>query len=328
MKETNYIQLLERFLKGEASEAEEKLLFDWFGTEAARKSIYALYDEILKQGSEKLPEEIQNKIYQRIEEEMQFQPVGKKRSFFLRGMLRYVAVACVCIVLGMAAALSFGKYFLNTDFVVSAEEGMKSTVELPDGTMVWLNSGSKLRYSNTYNLWDRTVILDGEGYFEVRKNERKKFVVQANGLKIKALGTKFDVKAYSEDDKIVTTLIEGKVSVKSEKKEQILTHNHQLEFDCRSDSFSEIKHCEADRFVLWKNNELYFNCEPLAEIGKTLERLYSIKVVFTSESAQAYTFCGTISNTNLINVLECLCLTAPVQYKMKNNILYFSKREK
>lgn len=328
MKEINYIELLERFLKGEASEAEEATLFCWFGTEAAKKKIYASYDETLNNVSDKLPEDIQNKIYRRIEEDTDLQRVTKKNNFSLPGISRYVAVACVCIFLGVAAVLYWSKSFMNTDFIVSAEEGMKSTVELPDGTMVWLNSGSRLQYSNTYNFWDRTVVLEGEGYFEVKQNQRNKFIVRVNGVEVKALGTKFDVKAYVGDEKIVTTLIEGKVSVKSETEELFLSRDQQLEFDLRSGSFSEIKSCDARRYALWKNNELYFNCEPLDEIGKTLERLYSIDVVFTSEAAKKYTFCGAISNTNLINVLECISLTAPVQYEMKNNILYFSDIEK
>lgn len=328
MKEINYIQLLERFLKGEASEAEETTLFSWFGTDAARKEVYAAYDEKLSRVSSKLPEDLQNKIYRRIEEETKLQQVTKEKSFSLRGISRYIAIACIFIFLGMSVSVFWGKYFMSTNFVVSADEGMKSTVELPDGTMVWLNSGSRLQYSSTYNLWDRTVILDGEGYFEVNKNQRKNFIVKANGLSIKVLGTKFNVKAYGGDGKTTTTLIEGKVSVKSENDEHSLTPNQQLDFNHQSGSFSEIKNCDASRYALWKNNELYFDCEPLDVIGKTLERLYSIEVVFSSESAKDYTFCGAISNTNLINVLECISLTAPVRYEMKKNVLYFSEIEK
>ena len=328
MEETNYIQLLERFLKGEASEAEDAILFSWFGTEVAKEEIYASYDEKLNHITNRLPEDIQQKIYWRIEEEANLKLVAGKKHFFLQGISRYVAVACVCVFLGIALAFWGSRYFLSTDFVVSAGEGMKSTVELPDGTIVWLNSGSRLQYSNAYNLWNRTVILEGEGYFEVKPNQRKKFIVQANGVEVKALGTKFNVKAYSEEGKITTTLLEGKVSVKNDKQEQLLTSDQQLEFNCCSGLFSEVKSCDASRYMLWKNNELYFNCESLDEIGKTLERLYSVDVVFMSESAKKYTFCGAISNTNLINVLECISLTAPVTYNMKNNVLYFSDSDK
>lgn len=327
MKETNYIQLLELFLKGEASETEEAILFNWFGTEAARKEIYASYDEKLNRTPEKLPEEIQSKIYRRIEEETDLRQFPAKKRFSLQRMSRYAAVACICILLGIGVSIFGSRAFMKTEFVVSAAEGMKSTVELPDGTIAWLNSGSSLQYNNSYNLWNRTVVLRGEGYFEVKKNAWKSFIVQANGLEVKALGTKFNVKAYN-GDKIITTLLEGKVSVKNKKEEMLLTRDQQVEFNPHSGVFSEIKKCDASRYALWKNNKLYFNCEPLDEIAKTLERLYSVKVVFTSEPVKQYTFCGAISNTNLINVLECICLTAPIHYEMKENILYFSMTEK
>lgn len=328
MKEINYIQLLKRFLAGETSEAEEAILFNWFGTETAKKAIYASYDEKLKCISDKLPQDVQDKIYQSIEEKTDLKQVARKRSFKLRKIIRYAVIGCVGVFLGMALLSGWNYFLMNTDNRVIAEEGMRSTVVLPDGTVVWLNSGSSLQYNGAYNFWNRTVILEGEGYFEVKKSRLKDFIVQAKGLEIKALGTKFDVKAYNGDDEIVATLLEGKISVKSDEDEHILTRDQQLEFNLRSGSFSEIKNCDATRYALWKNDELYFNCEPLDVIAKTLERLYSIDVVFTSESVKKYTFCGAISNTNLVNVLECLSLTAPVRYEIKNNILYFSDAEK
>lgn len=328
MKEINYIQLLKRFLAGETSEAEEAILFNWFGTETAKKVIYASYDEKLKCISDKLPQDVQDKIYQSIEEKTDLKQVARKRSFKLRKIIRYAVIGCVGVFLGMALLSGWNYFLMNTDNRVIAEEGMRSTVVLPDGTVVWLNSGSSLQYNGAYNFWNRTVILEGEGYFEVKKSRLKDFIVQAKGLEIKALGTKFDVKAYNGDDEIVATLLEGKISVKSDEDEHILTRDQQLEFNLRSGSFSEIKNCDATRYALWKNDELYFNCEPLDVIAKTLERLYSIDVVFTSESVKKYTFCGAISNTNLVNVLECLSLTAPVRYEIKNNILYFSDAEK
>lgn len=331
MEKKDYIKLLNSFLKGETTESEEAVLFNWFGSEEAKQDIFASYDGRWSSSSDELPLEMRNKILMRIKEEttmpedITVKPEPAKR-FVFRNLYRYIAVACLFLLLGMG--IPFAVSNLKTDFVVIAEEGQKSTVVLPDGTRVWLNSGSQLKYNNFYGWWSRTVSLEGEGYFEVHKNKRSDFIVQADKLAIKALGTEFNVRAYKEDGEIVTTLTKGKVSVNSGTDEILLLPNEQLAYKSRSDSFSEVKSCHAERFVLWKNNELYFDCETLEDIGKTLSRLYSVEVVFTSETAGKYTFCGAISNTNLVNVLECISLTAPIQYEMKNNTIYFSDIEK
>lgn len=327
------INIIDRFLKGESAESEESgetELFRWFESEEAKKEIFASYDERWLESSEELSAEIRNKMLVRIKKESnqgekaQLARASKQR-LRINILYRYIAVACLFLLIGTGLSITIEKLFLTTDFIVLAEDGQKSTVELPDGTIAWLNSGSRLIYKNTYGWWNRTVSLDGEGYFEVKKNNGKDFIVQVNDIKVTALGTKFNIRAYSNTEEITTTLLEGKVNVQSQTKEILLSSGQQLSFNKQSDSFSEVRNCDAKQYALWKSNKLYFGYESLEEIGKTLERLYSIKVVFTSEAAGKYTFSGTISNTNLINVLECICLTAPVKYEIKSNILYFSE---
>lgn len=328
MEKNKNIDLLDRFLKGETTETEDAMLFDWFGSKESQRDIYASYDERWENASDMIPSDVQDRIYKSIRNKTNLHQKIKTKRFTLRSLSRYIAVACLFIVIGMSLFIVMGKGLFTTNFVVSAEEGMKSTVELPDGTKVWLNSGSRLMYSNTYNFWNRKVHLEGEGYFEVNRNERKNFIVEVNGLEVEALGTKFNVKAYSGSNMITTTLLKGKVNVRSNEKEMLLSPDQQIQFNIRSKSFLEVKSCDASKYALWKNNELYFDCESLEEIGMTLEMLYSVDVVFASESAKKYTFCGAISNTNLINVLECITMTAPIHYEMKNNVLYFSDIEK
>lgn len=97
------------------------------------------------------------------------------------------------------------------DYVVLADNGQRASVVLPDGTKVWLNSHTKLNYKSDYGVKERSVSLSGEAYFEVSKDTLRRFLVNAGDMEVEALGTAFNVKAYEEDDEVVTTLFEGSV---------------------------------------------------------------------------------------------------------------------
>lgn len=325
MDKINYILLTERFLKGETSEAEEIILFRWFDTEKAKEVIYASYKDKWDHAPNVLSEEIQDKIHKNILADTLPLKEGKVSRFGTKTILRYIAVACISALISISLYKGYDKPVPENNFIVSAAEGMKSEVVLPDGTKVWLNSQSCLKYSNSYNQNDRIVYLDGEGYFEVKKDPEKTFIVNAKGVEIKALGTKFDIKAYKDNQDVTTSLLEGKVSIRGKEKEIILSPNQEVCFDTHSSSFSEIKEYDASRSALWKDNQFYFDNQSLEEIAIVLERQYAVEVVFTSETVKAYTFCGIINNTTLFNVLECLRLTSPIEYEIKNSTLYFSE---
>lgn len=328
MDKTNYIQLIERFLKGETTEAEETTLFHWFDSEGAKEEILASYKDKWEHASDILSKETQSEIYKKIQADTLPTFKGKVSRFGSKTILRYIAVASISVLIGMGIYKGFDKPGTENNFIVSAAEGMKSEIVLPDGTKVWLNSQSSLTYSSSYNQNDRIVFLDGEGYFEVKKDLKKAFIVNAKGIEIEALGTKFDIKAYKDNQEVTTSLLEGKVSVRGKEKEIILFPNQEVCFNTRSSSFSEIKGYDASRSALWKDNQFYFDNQSLEEIAKILERKYAVEVVFSSETVKAYTFCGIINNTTLFNVLECLRLTSPIEYEIKNSTLYFSEINK
>ena len=133
----------------------------------------------------------------------------------------YRVAAVVLLLLLPLATYWQGKEAVKhnfADMVVEAPLGARTKLYLPDGTLVWLNAGSKIVYSQGFGVDDRNLSLEGEGYFEVTKNEKIPFVVETRELNLKVLGTKFNFKNYPEDEEVTVNLMEGKVALQNELK--------------------------------------------------------------------------------------------------------------
>jgi ferric-dicitrate binding protein FerR (iron transport regulator) len=165
------------------------------------------------------------------------------------------------------------------------------------------------------------VKLEGEAYFEVAKDKNKRFVVSSNGIDIEALGTVFSVKSYPDDSLITTTLLEGKVKVGNEITQTILYPHEAISFNSFNHKFTRKSTINIETVAQWRNNQLAFSGESLGDIAVTLERMYNIDIVFTSEKARNYHFAGVIRNNSLSNVFEIISFTSPIQYKITNNVV-------
>lgn len=334
MKETyTHIELLDRFMKGETSLEEEQTLLAWFDALDNKEEIMAFYKSRWEASSgEKLPPEIQGRMFSEIKKRMS--PAKnlleiKKEPYTLWRWFSYVAVALICIGLGIA---SHGYYMKHVpapdplDYVVVADNGQRASVVLPDGTKVWLNSHTKLHYKSDYGVKDRSVSLSGEAYFEVSKDSLHRFLVNAGDMEIEALGTAFNVKAYEEDDELVTTLFEGSVRTAVGKASVVLSPDESAVFT-KSKHVLSVNHPRDVSYArLWRTNELAFSGESLEEIAVLLKRMYSVEVRFLSNKIKNYSFSGVIRNNSLDNVFEIISLTAPITYKSVGDTIYLNEK--
>ena len=161
---------------------------------------------------------------------------------------------------------------------ITAAYGEDKHLFLPDGTEVWVNAGTTIKYPNEFRGEERLVHLDGEAYFSVIKDESRPFIVRSKALSVKVLGTKFNVKAYSGDIKATATLTSGKVEVTTDTKvSKILNPNEQLIFNKATSAIhiAEVLPSETDS---WLNGQLIFDNVPLKEIIQTLERRFDITI--------------------------------------------------
>lgn len=201
-------------------------------------------------------------------------------------------------------------------------KGEEYQLVLSDGTRVWLNSETRLKFPVQFSKNRREVILEGEAFFEVTKNANAPFIVKTGPMDIEVLGTSFNVSAYKDEASIQTTLVEGKVKVSSnigQSLEQVLKPNEQAVFSKSNNQF-EIIEVNAALYSCWREGIFVFNEENLDDILKKLSRWYDINVFFQSEEVRAYQFSGKLPRfKNCNELLEMIEKTTDVRFTMKEN---------
>lgn len=162
---------------------------------------------------------------------------------------------------------------------------------LCDGTVVYLNSSSKLTYPVAFVGNERRVFLEGEGYFEVKSDAGHPFQVEVNGTIVEAVGTAFNINAYPEKDGVEATLVRGKVNVENGRQRVVLSPGQQARCDDRN---IEVREVDCREYVSWKNGMFIFNRMTLEDIMLQMQRWYGLSVFFSSEAVKQYTFTGMI----------------------------------
>ena len=206
-------------------------------------------------------------------------------------------------------------------------KGGEYNLTLSDGTQIWLNSNSKLKYPTKFTGKQRIVELEGEAYFDVSKNKDFPFVVKMNDIQIKVLGTSFNVNAYSGDDEIIATLVEGKVEVSDILREQkeILMPNDQYRINIHNGNYKKTI-VDTDMFTAWKDGRFVFNNEKLEDIMVRLSRWYNVEVFFQNNESKNIRFSGDLARYEDFNsVLEMIEFTKKVKFTIKNRSVLVEK---
>lgn len=229
---------------------------------------------------------------------------------------------------------------------ISTKNGSRTRIQLPDGSTVWLNAGSKLDYDKEFGNNIREVHLTGEGFFDVVKNPEKPFIIHASAVDIKVLGTQFNVKSYPGDKTTETSLIRGSVEVfvknRGEKwvlrpNEKLVVENeiprintgtpvkaeHQSERVRKEPlvAIKELTYFQPDQITpveaSWTRNQLSFKDEPFAEVAKKMERWYDVEFEFRTRSLEKLMMYGTFENETLEQALEALQFSFGFRYVIK-----------
>ena len=258
----------------------------------------------------------------RVESQKEIQSTSR-RGFSLSALWRYAAVVAIIIAVG---CISYWQGEVNVkdtfaDISVEAPLGSKTKLYLPDGTLVWLNAGSRMTYSQGFGVDNRKVELEGEGYFEVKRNEKIPFFVKTKDLQLQVLGTKFNFRDYPEDHEVVVSLLEGKVGLNNllrEEKEAVLSPDERAVLN-KANGFLTVESVTASNASQWTDGYLFFDEELLSDIAKELERSYNVKIHIANDSLKTFRFYGNFvrREQNIQEVLEALASTEKMQYKIE-----------
>jgi transmembrane sensor len=354
-----------RFLNGDMSPGEMDAFNEWVDSSPENRSLFQSTQEIWLGRAISAPDDRfnPNTGWKKVEiiirkgtyRQKYVNACRERRLYF-----RVAATAAIYIFLfGLGALLSWmvftGKFSDQSPVIceINVPPGSRSHVLLPDGSKVWLNAGSTIKYDQNFNNREKIVELSGEAHFDIKTDPRKPFIVRTSHLDVKALGTVFNVRAYPEDDEILTTLVDGKLIIEIPGKE-VGVFTYALEprqnFTYRKSGtaitarekttgpaqvhtgvIGEMESMPAvtpktvvlvrtdirpELYTSWKDDEWIIEGESLESMAKLLSRRYNTDIDIRNGELNRYRFTGTIRNETLEQVLEILRMTAPLRFEV------------
>lgn len=341
-KENKIERIIAKSFKGELDSKEQIFLDQWISLSQENKKKFEIYEKLWKRSGELLLSNTIDVEASLLKTKKRIPDFRFKRRFSF-GNLRVAAA----LILAMGLGFLFNYLLGANDLIdgtsgtvyqeVRASYGTRTKLLLADGTNVWLNSGSTLKFPvNFDNTEERVVELNGEGYFDVTKNESKPFIVNTAGLDVKVYGTSFNVSAYDEYDSMEVALVEGKVSLvqgdKGNRKEyMVLNPNDVVECNISEKRLSRISDSKMSKYTAWKDGQMVFYGDPIDKVVSRLEKWYNVDIEISDKALENYRFTATFNDETLEQVLKLLSLSSPMEYEIlaskKMNNDSFSRRQ-
>lgn len=327
---THFIQLVNNFRNGNYSKKELEELVDMLHLplhdDEMDVSMYLHWDQSddASIGEEERFQRILDEIHHIINLKAP-RPTWTKRLYV--GLSRVAAIIIIPLLIALYVVINHqGISGLSvSQNTVSVPLGAISQFELPDGTHVWLNSGSKLTYPMSFaNKVCRVVALSGEGFFKVHKDKRFPFIVKMNGMDIRVTGTTFNARAYPDESDVTVALVEGSVLLGK----QMPTHTFEVSATLRpmdvavlnksNQNINLAQKTDLTKYIAWTQGRTVFDNDPTQTVVEKLEKLYNVHVVIPDKELLQYHFTATFINESLDQALEIIRLSSPISYQIIN----------
>lgn len=235
---------------------------------------------------------------------------------FLQTYYKVAAILVLPLLTG-SLYLSIQSYNQGAKFTeISAPSGSRVHFSLPDGSTGYLNGGSILKYSMKFDK-NRDISLSGEGYFEVKKDNKRPFTVQTQHANIEVLGTKFDICSYEDDHEVITTLEEGSVQIinKVNQQKTMLKPGEQNRLNKQTGTMTNSE-VDTHLYTSWKEQILRFDNATFTEVVKKMERWYGVSIKLDKKLSDEENYTLAIKTESLREMLQLLAVTAPIDYKI------------
>ncbi len=258
----------------------------------------------------------------------------KLRLFFKKfNYLQFFQRAAAVLLLSVLFSSAYIYYYTTTDFSdrnenpvivqeISTIFGVRSKFRLSDGTLVNLNSGSKLIFPTEFSGKTRNVELVGEAFFDVTPNPARPFIVKTSEINVKVLGTAFDLQAYPGTNMISTTLVHGKVVLERESdgiSRQLaeLRPSDRAVFRTDGKVINVSVEEDLDKYIAWKDGKLVFFNDPIENVAEKLGNWYNVTVKINNNELKRYRFTATFTDEPIEQVLDLLSKSSPIKYQIK-----------
>ena len=249
------------------------------------------------------------------------QPVSVRPKLSFLHYWQQVAAILLLPLLILSAYLYFkpASQIAETYQELFTPYGTWSVVNLPDGSKVWLNAGSSLKYPTQFNDKQRVVSMQGEAYFEVESDKEHPFIVKTKQLTVEATGTAFNVNAYAPDHVAAVTLVKGKVAVTLDQKKTIsLSPGEKIDYNLAT-SLYNVNKTNTYKWCSWKDGILIFRDDPLEYVFKRLGQTYNVEFILKDAELGKYSYEATFEGESLNEILRLLEMSAPIRCKEVSN---------
>jgi transmembrane sensor len=308
-------------ITGNLSDSQRKKAFSELKNKPENKELYrrAKTTWALMSSTREMPDYRIEKSYQKL-----FTRIFKQNNLRLSPFVRYAAA--ILLLTGLSTVMYlWGSHNLHHSLsksytMIVAEKGQVSKVILPDSSVVWLNSGTTLKYDNKFSQTNRDLYLNGEAYLNVKKNKDLPLIVKSGDLQVKVLGTKFDVKAYPDDNKINVTLESGKIELLSPENKLFKYELKPGQMASIDSSLSKIEIGPVnlqDRST-WKEGQLIFIDTPMTEVIKILKRRFDVDFEISDSKVERSVFNANFKSESLKEILDYIQFSCHINYRILN----------
>jgi transmembrane sensor len=349
--------LIIRYLQRETNEEDNKSLLDWVNkSEENKKEFLELkncwisasvsnpeIDTILASGWKKIENKLEKSVVKN--SVIPGANLTKVRTIWAR-VAQIAAIFLISSILTwIFIAQPFEKESAEAYFEFSTPKGARSVVNLPDGSKVWLNAESVIRFPQKFSNKYRKLYLEGEAFFDIKSDKSHPFLVKTSDINVRVTGTAFNIKSYPGEGTIETTLVRGQIIIekegnKSNKQELVLKPNQRVTFIKKEGeiyldnvSFGSTmsreklildENADIEKYIAWKDGKLLFDNEKFESLAIKLERWYNITIHIDDEKLKNIRFTGTFEDETIEQGLNVMKLTTPIIYRFEKNELYIS----